>query len=322
MHSPRHLLIELVERGAIPPMKIGEALRVAGVSPDGRAWRIFLDRLLLWLGGLALAFAALFFVAYNWNEIGRFAKFAMVEAAIVLVVLAYWKFGAATVKAKVSLLVATILLGVLLALYGQTYQTGADPWQLFFTWSLMMLPWAIIGRFAAIWIVWIALVNLSVVLYYETFGGMLWLMIGADTGMYWLLFLFNSAALAVWEWRSGRWRWLAERWAIRLVAVASGVPITMVMLHAIFDQNGGALAALAWMAALAGVYGVYRRVKPDLFMLAGGCLSAIVVLVSFLSRHMLDQGGPGAYLFISLVVIGLGAGSAVWLKQVHRELHP
>ena len=25
------------------------------------------------------------------------------------------------------------LLGPLLALYGQTYQTGADPWELFFT---------------------------------------------------------------------------------------------------------------------------------------------------------------------------------------------
>lgn len=322
MHSPRHLLIELVERGAIPPAKIVKALAVTGVSPDDRAWGTFLDRLLLWLGGLALAFAAMFFVAYNWNEIGRFAKFGMVEASIVLAVLVYWKFGASTIKGKVSLLVASILLGVLLALYGQTYQTGADSWQLFFTWSLFMLPWAIIGRFAAIWIVWIALVNLSIIMYYETFGGMLWLMVGADTGMYWLLFLFNSVALAAWEWLSGRWRWLTERWAIRLVATASGISITFMALDAIFDLNGRALSALAWMIWLGCVYWVYRKIKPDLYMLAGGCLSGIIVVVSFMSRHMLNRGDAATFLFISLIVVGLGTGSAVWLKKVHRELHP
>lgn len=60
----------------------------------------------------------MFFVAYNWNEIGRFAKFGMVEALIALAVLAYWKFGVDTITGKLSLLLATILLGVLLALYG------------------------------------------------------------------------------------------------------------------------------------------------------------------------------------------------------------
>lgn len=322
MHSARHLLVELVERGVIPPAKIAAALAVAGVAPDGTAWSVFIDRLLLWLGGLALAFAAMFFVAYNWNEIGRFAKFGMVEALIALAVLAYWKFGVDTITGKLSLLVATILLGVLLALYGQTYQTGADPWQLFFTWSMLMLPWAIVGRFAAIWIVWIALINLSVVLYYETSGGMLWRIFGGGTEMLWLVFLFNVLALAVWEWLSGRWRWLADRWAVRLVAIGSSVPITLLALYAIFDGQGGMLAGLVWIIWLVSMYFVYRKAKPDLFMLAGGCLSGIVVIVAFLSKHILSSGDAGAFLFISLVVIGLGAGSAIWLKKVHRELHP
>lgn len=321
MHSSRHLLINLIERGAIPLSKIAGALAVAGVTPDGKAWRVFIGRLLLWLGALALAFAVMFFVAYNWNEIGRFAKFGLVEASIALAVLAYWKFGAGTVTGKLSLLVATILLGVLLALYGQTYQTGADPWQLFFTWSILMLPWAIVGRFAAIWMVWIALINLSIVLYYQTFSGMLWIMFGGDTEMLWLVFLFNLLVLAVWESLSGRWNWLAERWAVRLVAIGGGVPITLLALYAIFDQHSGVLAGLAWVLWLAGVYLVYRKGKPDLFMLAGGCLSGIVVLVAFLSKHILKSGDASAFLFISLVVIGLGASSAIWLKKLHRELH-
>lgn len=313
MNSARHLLVELIERGIIPPAKIAAALVISGVTPDSKAWRHFIDRLLLWLAGLALTFAMMFFVAYNWSEIGRFAKFAMVEASIALAVFAYWKFGVETTAGKLWLLLAIILLGVLLALYGQAYQTGADRWQLFFAWSILMLPWAIVGRFSAIWILWITLINILVIHYFDTFGG--------ANEMLWLIFLLNSFMLVVWEWLSGRWRWLAVRWSVRLVAMAGGISITLLTLGAIFDEQSGVLSGLVWMIWLASLYWVYRKLKPDLFMLAGGCLSGIVVLVAFLSKHTLNSGFGGAFLLISLVVISLSAGAAIWLRKVHQEIH-
>jgi len=207
MTSPRSQLVELIEQGAIPVEKIGDALIATNITPDGKAWRLFIDRLLLWLGSLALAFAVMFFIAYNWNDIGRFAKFGMVEGCIVLAIVAYCRFADHSTAGKVALFVATICLGVLLALYGQTYQTGADPWQLFFTWALLMLPWALISRFAALWIVWIMLINTSIVLYYQTFRGMFWFMAGSETGMLWPLFVFNTLLLAAWEFLTATWPW-------------------------------------------------------------------------------------------------------------------
>lgn len=53
-----------------------EALSAVGVLPDDLRWRTFLENLFMCLGGLALSFAVLFFIAYNWNAMGRFAKFA------------------------------------------------------------------------------------------------------------------------------------------------------------------------------------------------------------------------------------------------------
>lgn len=320
MTSPRNQITELIEQGIIPAEKIGDALSAAKVTPDGKAWRSFIDHLLLWLGGLALAFAAVFFTAYNWNDIGRFARFGMVEVFMVLAIAAYWKLGGHTVAGKVSLLMVTIFLGVLLALYGQTYQTGADPWQLFFNWAFLMLPWALIGRFPAIWIVWVALINLSIVLYHQAFRGVFWAMLGSDTGMLWLVFFFNTLALAAWEFLAGTWHWLSERWAIRLLAVGSGVPITWLALYAIFRELGevNVLSGLVWAIWLAVLYFIYRKIRPDLFMLAGGCLSGIVVLVAFLSKYMLEDGTAGGFLFLALVVIGLGTGAAVWLRTIHR----
>jgi uncharacterized membrane protein len=243
----------------------------------------------------------------------------MVEAFIVSAIVAYCRFDDHSTASKVSLLVATICLGVLLALYGQTYQTGADPWQLFFNWALLMLPWAIIGRFPAIWIFWVVLMNTSIVLYHQTFRGIFWFMSGSETGMLWLTFIFNTLLLAAWEFLAETWHWLSERWAIRLLATGSGVPLTWLVLHAIFVRSDGSfLPGPAWAIWVALMYFIYRKTKPDLFMLAGCCLSVITVAVSFLGKHMLKNGSAGGFLFLALLVVGMGAGAAFWLKNVHR----
>ena len=320
MITQRSQLIKFIEQGVIPADKIRDALFATGVAPDGMRWRTFIDRLLIWIGGLALAFAVLFFIAYNWQDIGRFAKFGMVEGLIVLAIIAYCWLGGGSTAGKVSLLAAIICLGVLLAFYGQTYQTGADPWQLFFTWALMMLPWAIIGRFPVIWIVWVLLMNTSIVLYYQTFRGMFWFMAGSETGMLWLTFIFNTLILAVWEFLEKTWAWLSERWAIRLLAIGSGIPLTWMVIHGIFDSSAGSmLAAVVWVCWLALMYYVYRKLKPDLFMLAACCLSIITVVVSFFGKYLLVEAAAGSFLILALLVIGMGAGAAFWLKNVHRE---
>ncbi|MEJ2033595.1 MAG: DUF2157 domain-containing protein [Deltaproteobacteria bacterium] len=321
MSPPRGQLIELIEQGDIPAEKVGEALEVARIFPDGRAWRTFIDHLLLWLGGLSLAFAAVFFIAYNWYDLGRFAKFGMVEGLLVLAIVVYCRLDERSVAGKMALLAATIFLGVLLGLYGQTYQTGADTWQLFFTWALLMLPWTVMGRFPTLWIVWAALVNTAIILYYETFRGIFWFVSGSESGMLWLTFFFNTLLLAAWELLTGTWQWLAERWALRLLATGGGVPMTWLVLNAIFDKHaGGLLPALAWALWLASMYLIYRRAKPDLFMLAGCCLSGITVVVCFLAKHLLVHENSGAFLLLSMVVVGMGAAAAFWLKNVHREL--
>jgi uncharacterized membrane protein len=230
------------------------------------------------------------------------------------------KLAENTAASKVSLLVATIALGVLLALYYQTYQTGADPWQLFFNWSLLMLPWAVIGRFAAIWIVWVALVNLSIFLYCLTFGGIFGLVFESEYGLLWLIFLFNTLAFITWKLLAITWPWLSERWAIRLLAVVSGAPLTWLALFSIFDYpEVGGLPVLVWVLWLVAMYFIYRKVKLDLFMLALCCLSAITVAVSFLVKHMDLVGEAEAFLFLAFVVIGMGSGTAFWLKRVHKE---
>lgn len=320
MTTPRKQIIGLIEQGSIPRENIQDALKSAKVLPSEKDWRVFIDHLFLWLGCLSLGVAAIFFIAYNLADIGRFAKFGFMEALIAIAIIGYCKFENSHLIGKISLLLATLFMGALMALYGQTYQTGADPWQLFFNWSLLILPWVIISRFTALWILWITLINLSIILYYQTFRGVIGLMFHSEEALLWIVFFFNTCALFTWEILSKPKGWLSERWGVRLLAVGSGIPITWLCLHAIFDDTTSAVAGFLWLLWGGGLYFVYRKFKPDLFMLAGGCLSGIVVAIVFLSKILLFETGVGGFLFLAMLVIGLGAGAATWLRNIQKEL--
>jgi len=322
--SIRHTILDWAGRGAISDVRA--ALEAGGVLPSAQQWRAFLDRLLMWSAAVALAAAAVFFVAYNWNELGRFAKFGLAQALVVAALLAYWRFGADSLTGKAALLAGSIFLGALLALFGQVYQTGADTWELFANWAALMLPWVLVGRFAGLWMLWIAIANVAIHLYYRVFPGTFGLFFTRDAEL-WTLFLFDTAALAAWELAARRIAWLDERWAPRLLAFASGGLISALMLHAIFWAWGSrsaeraSLAPLvAYVAWILAAYAVYRRRIPDLFVLAGGCLSVIVVVTSFLAKQLLERRTDDAasFLLISVSVIAMAAVSGWWLRDVAR----
>ena len=311
----RSEVLDWVEAGRIVPGREQEVLRAAGVTPSPEQWRAFLGQLTLWLGTIALAAAVIFFFAFNWDDLGRFAKFGLVEAAILAALLACWRVDLDGTPGKAVLLLLSLLTGALLALSGQVYQTGADTFELFAWWALLILPWVLVSRFSPLWLVWLGLLDLAVYFYFEIAWNF--------EGLVWALFGLNTLALVLWEaaHRAGL-PWLRDSWPPRLVTLASGFWATFLAAWAIVDSGGSealrGLAALAYAGWLAALYYWYRRVRPDLFMLAGGVLSLIVVVATLLSYHLLDLGS-GAFLLIGLVVIGMSAGGAIWLRAAARE---
>lgn len=198
MASTHRELVSLIEQGAIPPDQVTQAVRVAGLHPSPRAWAVFIDRLLLWMGALALTFAVLFLVAYNWVEMGRWLRFGLVQAALVLAVCIVVWGNTSPMLSRVALTAASLLVGVLLGLFGQIYQTGADPWQLFFIWAVLTLPWIWVARFELLWVLWLGLLNLAIGLYFRTWGGPFGVLASSDAAQWGLLGL-NSIALVIWE---------------------------------------------------------------------------------------------------------------------------
>jgi Predicted membrane protein len=297
-------------------------MQTAEVLPTPAAWRHFVDRLLLFAGATMLATAVIFFFAFNWQALDRLAKFALAEIPIVAGLVFLWRIGVDRLAGKATLLALSLLTGALLALVGQTYQTGADTFELFAVWAVAILPWTLIARFPALWILWLIVLNLATLLYATTFRPFA-LLFGPSDETMWALFVVNTVALAGWESLArARLPWLRARWATRLIATASVGFLTAAVLPAIFDPLHRNLASIpVWLVSLAAAYAVYRRRLKDVYVLALGVLSAIVVISAVLTKVFGSAEGA-AFLLIGLLVIGLSAAGGYWLKQVAQEDEP
>jgi uncharacterized membrane protein len=319
--DPRATLLDWLDIGALPRERFGDAMRVAGVAPGAAAWRKFLATLSLWLGAASLAASVVFFVAANWQALGRFAKFGMVEIALVAAIaLALWR-GLDTLPGKAALVVAALLAGALLALVGQVYQTGADTFELFAAWAVAIVAWVLVARMPALWMLWIAILNLAAIFYFQVVPGRgIWMLFGPRTGFL-ASFALNALALLAWEYAAARGvAGFAARWAPRVLAFAGGVAITVLAVLAIVEFRDGAgwhlLIYALWLGLL---FWAYRVRNVDLLILSGGVLSAIVVVAVALARLLFDRGGSSAVLLMAIVVVaGAGLG-AYWLRRVAAE---
>jgi uncharacterized membrane protein len=319
-HDARRDVATWIAQGRLDAARARDALVATGAVPTPEQWRQFLERTLASLACVAIAAALGFFVAANWQALGRFGKLALVEGAIVVALAVVAWRGLDTPWGRGALLFASLAVGTLLAFVGQTYQTGADGYELFLAWALALLPWALVARMPAVWLIVVALIDVAAWLY-AGLAVQWWGIVFGLRGATWLILAIHVVALVVWEIALARGlRCLDASYAVRLLAIGAGAAATALVVEAIALGNRGgsfALAAIAYVALMAALYRAYRVRRVDLFILAVGVLSTIVVVVTLL----VDAGvlkGFGGFLGTGLVIVLLAGAGAHWLRGVAR----
>ena len=105
--------------------------------PTSADWHQLFMRLLPWLGCLALAGALLFFVAYHWAGMGRWARLGLLQAVLLLAVgMALWQSRRPRGR-QLALCMAVCVVGVLLALIGWEWGVQRRGWPA--GWALRVL---------------------------------------------------------------------------------------------------------------------------------------------------------------------------------------
>ena len=321
MSDAREQILAWSRDGALAKDDVDRALRVAGVIPGAAEWRTFVERALLWLGAVLVAAAMAYFIAANWQALGRFGKFALAEAAIVVAVAIAWWRGADDAAGRAALLAAAIVTGVLLALVGQVYQTGADTFELFATWAVFIVPWAIAGRQPALWMLVVWLVDIAIVFYFRTSVARgfdsLDLVFASRVSLWWVTAV-NGVALIAWELATARRDgWWSVRWAPRLLATTIGATLAILAIQDILEwgHQPGLDGLIGYCAFAAAMIWAYRVRVVDRFMLAGLVASAILVAaVRF--ADWIGPSGMFAFLAIGVFILSCGGAAAHWLRSL------
>ena len=116
-------------------------------------------RMLALIGAAHILAGIIFFFAYNWADLSKMAKFAILFAGLGSSFALWWVLGPDRRAGEIMGVAATVLTGVLLAVFGQIYQTGADAHDLFVAWALLTLPWACLSLSPLHILVWTLVAN-------------------------------------------------------------------------------------------------------------------------------------------------------------------
>jgi uncharacterized membrane protein len=248
---------------------------------------------------------------------GAHLKFAVIEGAILGCLVAAWFCGLTSLGGKVLLLAASVLIGVFLAVYGQVYQTGADAYELFTGWCLLILPWVVISRFGAHWVFWLAILDTAVILYWNQVV----IPERAELGvaMYLVLAPANGAALVAREFGERRGiSWLRPGW-LRWLLLASALtwldaPVFL-LIAGEYQLNAYSVTAVALVAAgLLASFLFYRFRSPDLLALTLATAALCVLVLALSGRIIFELSDyAGMYLIFSVVVVVVVSVAALWL---------
>jgi uncharacterized membrane protein len=280
-------------------------MRIGGFSTDRRGWQIFVDRLCLWLGTALLLAGAIYFIAYNWQEMGRFLKLGCSWGLILATLaLAYLK-GVDSVTGRTGVFAAVVLVGVFLAVFGQIYQTGADVYELFAGWALLSFGVALVSRFGPTWVLWLVVANTGAALYFEQILNPSWRF---ETSGWWFLLLsvVNLAAYLLWKLRFEG----VDRWSPRVVV--SGAMGLFVVCNAAFIARSF-LWGVVPLAVLVVLLVLAYRVVRDLYFLTLVLFAGIFAISALFARGLADAD---ALFIVSLTAIGL---SAVAVHEVRKR---
>ena len=306
----------LAQLGYLDRQGLEQGLRLTGGIPNRQGWARFLDYSLLVLGALFFTSGLFFFVAYNWEELPRFARFGVLQTAIVLLLIITHWVGLNRLGGKIALTVASLLVGALLAVFGQEYQTGADAYTLFGYWALLIAGWVVISKFDLLWGILLALLNLTLVLFWNQ------VLPGDQYPQPESLFALNAVALIAWEVMGWRFTWWQHRWLNRLTALVAFGFILWPTLAVIFSLYDGYYdvptihyyGPLIYALFLTAVFLVYSRWQPDLFMLTIAMLSLIIVLTALIGLTLAEVDDVGSYFITGFSVI-VQAGIAVTILR-------
>ena len=267
------------------------------IYSDKESWHKFLRLFFISLGVGFTTVGIIFFFAYNWADLHKFVKIGLTEGLIIISTLIIL-FSKTSLDIKNILLTgASILVGVLFAVFGQIYQTGANAYDFFLGWTMFITIWVLISNFAPLWLVFITLINTTLILYSQQVAYD-W----SEVFVFTLLFIINVLFLTTSLFGKKINKEIKSPiWFSNLIALASVSFSTIGIVLGIFDKSQTSFFVLIIITSILYAIGIKYGLKlKNGFYLSIIPFSIIVIISAFLIKL---SDNASMFFFISLFVI-------------------
>lgn len=271
------------------------------VYNDGESWHRFLKLFFISLGVGFTTAGIIFFFAYNWADISKFIKIGLIESLIVITTTIVL-FSKINLDIKNIILTgASMLVGVLFAVFGQIYQTGANAYDFFLGWTLCITLWVAISNFAPLWFIFITLINTTVILYAEQVAHN-W----SEVFVFTLLFVINASFLLIVLLGEKTKKIKPPIWFSNIIALAAVFFSTIGICYGIFEKREPMLGLIIIASILYSIGIMFGLREKRSFYLAIIPFSIIIIISSFITKLSFDIGTfflIGFFVVISVTMV-------------------
>jgi uncharacterized membrane protein len=310
-------LDRLAQHCSLDPRASAALLDLADARPSRTESLTFLGRCFRYAGVLSLGASIVFFVAANWGEIPVFGRFALLEVLLgAFVAVGLYKPPPRFVG-RAAMLLAFTTTGALLALFGQTYQVGADIYELFLGWALLGLPLAIAAQWGVVTAAWILVLDLALCLFcgWNPRGGFLWVLFDGDRFTTTHALVFASALnLGLWitferlEWRA------VPGWVRRMMLFFGLCFVTWLGFIGAFAGERWDATGEDWLAivgsalAIGAVMAAALSQRRDVYPLALALGSLVFIATCWIARVMQDTNEAVFFVIALWLVVASTLG--------------
>lgn len=292
-----------------------EQMLKENVYNDGAAWSKFLRLFFISLGVCFATSGIIFFFAYNWDDLHKFVKLGLVEGLVVLATALVLFLRIDLNYRHIILTGASMLVGVLFALFGQIYQTGANAYDFFLAWTLFITLWVLISNFPPLWLVYLVLLNVTLITYANQVAHE-W----SEIKFFTLLFGLNTVYLIL-PMIISRFNQevKAPRWFTNAVALAAVTYATIGMIIVIVDHYETVSLVLSLLTLALYTAAILQGFKEKNIFYLSLIPFSLIILITTLIIEVSGTGKDSVFLLTSLFVIGSVTGLIIGLVALQKK---
>lgn len=290
------------------------------------SWLRYLNLLFLLLTVGFLTSGVVTLIAANLDYFSDLAKiYGLQTLLVVTVVLGIYCFileSRRQAKEKLKwktyslFFVVSVLIGGLFALVGQTYQTGADVWQLFAVWTLCQLPFLLLFPNVASALLFAATANVAFYLFNEqnSHNSMCYAVL-INAGLLMISELFSKT------FHDQHWRILPKVFLVLTFVNLFGLIVKIHDMYAYAWDEFGLLSLSSFLIAIPAsiafyVYHKYRFDFINLIISVIALLGAYCFLASLLIRGV-EEG-----VVLGLIGFTFTVMAIKWLVKLYKQEYP